>query len=134
MSSMINKLLSIPMAEPETKQVRLPRLDLVVTLRELDYSALMDCRRSEEATLQYLLKSITEPNLKDPAWYLEALGCPTPIEAMKKLFRAGEVERLCRMADQLNGYEAGSVVAVERSDEELEGAALTAALEELEKN
>ena len=44
----------------------------------------------------------------------------------------GEVEKLCRVIDRLNGYGAGSVV--ELPDEDLDAAALAGAVEELEKN
>ena len=59
-------------------------------------------------------------------------GCATPVDALKKLLRMGEVEKLCRVIDQLNGYGPGSVTVL--SGKELEGAAIGAALEELEKN
>jgi hypothetical protein len=74
------------------------------------------------------------PNFKDPAWYQEKMGCPTPIDAMKRLLRPGEVERLCRVADELNGYGPGSISPLTASDDQLETAATEAAFEELQKN
>ena len=56
----------------------------------------------------------------------------TQFGQLKKLLRMGEVEKLCRVIDQLNGYGPGSVTVL--SGKELEGAAIGAALEELEKN
>ena len=60
------------------------------------------------------------------------MGCASPADALKKLLRMGEVEKLCRVIDRLNGYAAGSVV--EAADDELAAEALNAAVEELEKN
>lgn len=135
MSSMVNKLLAIPAdLPPETKKVHLPRLGLTVTLREISYDALQSCRNGADAHFHYLLKSAVEPDFKDAAWYREKMGCPTPVDAMKKLLRPGEVERLCRVADTLNGYGADSVSVLELSAENLSNAAVDAVLEELEKN
>lgn len=62
------------------------------------------------------------------------MGCPTPVEALKKLLKKGEIEKLCRLADQLNGFGPGQVIAVNREPEELFDAAVGGALEDLEKN
>lgn len=133
MANTINKLLSLPQSEAETKTVTLPRLKLEITLRELDYNTLMDCRGIEDASLHYLLKSTIAPNFRDPAWFREHMGCPTPVDAIKKILRPGEVERLCRVADELNGYGSGSVI-LDQTAEELEAVATAQAVDELEKN
>ena len=80
-----------------------------------------------------------EPKFRDKAWYKEKMGCPTPIEAMKKLLREGEVRAILRKCDELNGYGYGAVVPLSPDDEsipedELQGRAIGAALEDLEKN
>lgn len=134
MSNIVNSLLAIPQASPETKVVALPRLGLKITLREIDYNTLQSCRGSEDASFHYLLKSTVSPNFKDSAWYQEKMDCPTPVEAMKKLLRPGEVERLCKVADELNGYGAGSVSILEAAKEDVETVATAAAVEYLEKN
>lgn len=132
MSNIINNLLAIPQRDPETRKVLIPRLNLTITLKEIDYNTLQSCRTSENAHYHYLLKSTVSPNFKDETWYQEKMGCPTPVEAMKKLLRPGEVERLCKVADELNGYGPGSISVL--TDEELETAATGAAVEHLEKN
>ena len=132
--NIINSLLNLPVAEPETAKVKVPRLGITFTLKELSYDRIVKCRGERESTLHYLLASVTEPNLKDEAWYHGHLGCATPVDALKKLLRAGEIEALCRAADKLNGYGGGAVISVNSSEEALEGEALNMALEELEKN
>lgn len=132
--TMTEKLLALPDAEPESRTVRLPRLDLEVTLREISYDKLMQCRKERDSTLHYLLASVTEPSLKDPAWYRDKMGCPTPVDAVKRLLRPGEIEALAKAADRLNGYGFGAVVSVEEEQRDLEDQALGRALEELEKN
>lgn len=130
----VKNLLDLPDFSPETKEVRLPRLGVVFTLRELGYDQIMKRRGEKDATIHYLLDSVDSPKLRDRAWFEEHMGCPSPVEAVKKLLRAGEIEALCKEADRLNGYGWGSVVSVKRSRQELEQQAVGAALEELEKN
>lgn len=132
--SVIRNLMDIPIGEPETMEVQVPRLGWVLTLREISYNKLIQLRGTEDADLHYLLASIQAPELKDPQWYREKMGCPTPVDAMKKLLRPGEVQALTRRCDALNGYAPGSVVTVSRSEQELQLDAIGAALEELEKN
>lgn len=135
MSNMINRLLSIPIPEPETQEVELPRLGLTVTLQELNYDKVVEFRGKEDSSLHYLLASIVSPNFRDPAWFQDKCHCPTPVLAMKKLLRIGEVEALCRAADRLNGYGPGNVkIVVEETVEAMEGQTLGAVMEELEKN
>ena len=116
--SVIDSLLDLPEFEPETAAVRLPRLNIVLELKELPYDK---------------LAAVTNhPELRDKAWYHDKKGCATPVDALKKLLRKGEVERICRAIDLLNGYAPGSVVPMDR--QAAQGAAIAAAVEELEKN
>lgn len=133
MGNAINKLLELPSDRPpDTMRVRIPRLDLEVTLREIPYNRIVALRGRTDADLLYLKESIAEPDIRDKAWWKDHMGCPSPVEALRKLLKKGEVEKLCRAADKLNGYGAGSVL--EEPPEVLEGAAVGAALEDLEKN
>ena len=54
------------------------------------------------------------------------------MDALKKLLRKGEVEKICRAIDLLHGYSVGSVVPV--SEEDMQNQAVAAAVAELEKN
>ena len=103
------------------------------------YDRLNKLRGMEDSDLQYLMESTVEPKFRDKAWYKEKMGCPTPIEAMKKLLREGEVRAILRKCDELNGYGYGAVVPLSPYEEsipedELQGRAIGAALEDLEKN
>lgn len=129
----IKSLLDLPEFQPEIAQVHLPRLNIVLALMETPYDKLMKIRREEDAQVHLILASVTNhPELKQKAWYREKMGCATPVDALKKLLRPGEVEKICRSIDLLNGYGVGSVAPV--SYEELMGQAIQAAVEELEKN
>ena len=129
----IKSLLDLPEFQPEIAQVHLPRLNIVLALRETPYDKLMKIRREEDAQVHLILASVTNhPELKQAEWYREKMGCATPVDALKKLLRPGEVEKICRSIDLLNGYGVGSVAPV--SYEELMGQAIQAAVEELEKN
>lgn len=130
----IRSLLDIPVGEPETETLRIPRLELEITLREIPYKKLMKCRGEQEANLHYLLESTQSPNFRDPAWYHDHMGCPTPVDALARLLRPGEIEQLCRAADRLNGYGKGSVISVEADEDQLQARTMKKALEDLEKN
>lgn len=137
--SAVRSLLDIEVGAPEAARVKVARLGLIVTVRELPYDRLNKLRGMEDSDLQYLMESTVEPKFRDKAWYKEKMGCPTPIEAMKKLLREGEVRAILRKCDELNGYGYGAVVPLSPDDEsipedELQGRAIGAALEDLEKN
>lgn len=130
----VDRLLELEAIQPERKDVQIPRLGLTFTLQELSYDKVMRCRQRPDPKIYYLMESIAAPDIRAEAWYKSKMGCATPADALKKLLRAGEIERLCIQADSLNGYAPGSVVAVEAPGEALEGAAIAGALEDLEKN
>ena len=137
--SAVRSLLDLPVRERETAEVKVTRLNLIVKVRELPYDRLSKLRGMEDSDLQYLLESAVEPKFRDKAWYRERMDCPTPIEAMKKLFREGEVRAILRKCDELNGYGYGAVVPLspdetEVGEDELQAQAIGAALEDLEKN
>lgn len=127
-------LLNIPIRETETAEVEVKRLKLKLTLRELPYDKLQSLRRGDDPDVNYLLASIASPNVRDPRWYQEHMGCPTPADALKRLLKPGEIARLIRHADVLNGYGLDSVSSVKMSDDQLQAQAVEHALEDLEKN
>lgn len=127
-------LLNIPVREPETAEVEVKRLKLKITLRELSYDKLNALRSGQDADINYLLASIASPNVRDSQWYQDHMGCPTPADALKQLLKPGEIARLIRHADILNGYGLDSVAAVDMEDGQLQAQAVDRALEDLEKN
>ena len=80
-----------------------------------------------------ILSCVTNhPELKQAEWYKEKMKCATPADGLKRLLRKGEVEKICRTIDLLHGYSVGSVVPLPA--DQLMGAAIHAAVEDLEKN
>lgn len=133
MADIIASLLDLPEFEPETAKVKLDRLGIVLELRELAYDKLVKIRRENDAQLHLILAAaVNHPELKQEIWYHGKMGCATPVDALKKLLRMGEIEKVCRVIDRLNGYGAGNVTPL--TEDEQKGAALGAAVEELEKN
>ena len=132
--SVVRSLLDIPVGEPETAVARVTRLGLDIKLKEIPYNKLSALRGTEDADLNYLLASTVEPNFRDANWYREHMGCPTPVDALKKLLRPGEVRALVRRCDALNGYGPGAVISLEADEDDLQAAAVGAALKDLEKN
>lgn len=132
-SAVIASLLDLLEFEPETAAVKLPRLGIVLELKELPYDKLIKLAREPEAQLHLILAAVTNhPEMRDKAWYHDKKGCATPVDALKKLLRKGEVDKICRTLDLLHGYAVGSVVPVD--PEAMQAAAISAAVEELEKN
>lgn len=132
-SSIINSLLDLPEFEPETSAVKLPRLNIVLELKELSYDRLVKIGREKDAQIHLILACVSNhPELKQEGWYHDKMGCATPADALKKLLRKGEVEKICRAIDLLHGYSVGSVVPY--SQDELQDRATAAAVAELEKN
>lgn len=132
-SAVIASLLDLPEFEPERTAVRLPRLGIVLELQELPYDKLIKLAREPEAQIHLILAAVTNhPELKQPAWYQDKMGQPTPVDALKKLLRKGEVDKVCRSLDLLHGYAVGSVVPADLED--IQAGAISAAVEELEKN
>ena len=93
----------------------------------------MRISKERDAQIHLILACVSNhPELKQEAWYKEKKGCATPVDALKKLLRKGEVEKICRAIDLLHGYSVGSVVPV--SEEDMQNQAVAAAVAELEKN
>ena len=132
--SVVRSLLDIRAGQPDTATARVTRLGLDIKLQELPYNKLTALRGTEDADLNYLLASTAEPNFRDAHWYREHMGCPTPVDALKKLLRPGEVRALVRRCDTLNGYRPGAVISIEADEDDLQAAAVGAALEDLKKN
>lgn len=132
--SVVRSLLDIPVGDPETAVARVTRLGLDIKLKEIPYNKLSALRGTEDADLNYLLASTVEPNFRDTHWYREHMGCPTPVDALKKLLRPGEVRALVRRCDALNGYGPGAVISMEADEDDLQAAAVGVALKDLEKN
>lgn len=126
----IRSLLDIPVGEPEQRKINITRLGLTLTVKSLSYDKMVENMGRKNANLHYILDSVVSPNLRDSEWYEDHMGCVTPVEALKKLLLAGEVNGLVKQLDQLNGYGSAAVQDVT----ELQNAAIGAALEDLEKN
>ena len=110
-TDIINSLLDLPEFEPETSAVKLPRLGIVLELRELPYDKLVRLSREQDAQIHLILSCVTNhPELKQAEWYKEKMKCATPADGLKRLLRKGEVEKICRTIDLLHGYSVGSVV------------------------
>lgn len=132
--SAVRALLDIPVGEPEKCTVKVTRLGLEITLQELPYNKISSIRGDEDADLHYLLASAAAPDFRDREWFETHMGCPTPVDALKKLLRPGEVRAILRRCDELNGYGPGAVISLERAEDALQSDAIGKALEDLEKN
>ena len=129
----VASLLDLPEFEPETTAVTIPRLGILLELKELPYDKLTSLSREQDPNIHLILASVTNhPEMRREEWYHDKMGCATPADALKRLLRKGEVTKIVRIIDLLNGYSAGSVVPVD--EERRERAAAARAVEYLEKN
>ena len=114
MSTTMDRLLGLELPKPELRQKKIKRLselageDVVFTLRELT-SAQIEAAAGllKDRDANYVLEGVQEPNLRDPRWYEDKMGCETPVDALKKLLRPGELRALARELDELAGYGPG---------------------------
>lgn len=104
MSEMMDRLLTLDLPQPETRRKRVKRLGLTLTLKELSYNRITALAKGEEADVQMLLEGVCDPDFKADAWWRDHMGCATPAEAVKKLFRPGEIRAVVRELDELAGY------------------------------
>lgn len=134
--NVIASLLDLPDFEPERTWVEVTRLGLALELKELPYDRLMKLAKEEDADIHLILTcTVNHPELRDSAWYHDKMGCATPVDALKKLLRKGEVTKICRAIDMLHGYGPMSVVPLNADRQEAAANAATgAAVEELAKN
>ena len=130
----IRSLLDIPAESHEQATVQVTRLGLELVLQDIPYNKLSSLRDKEDAELHYILASTVEPNFKATEWFRGHMGCPTPVEALKKLLRPGEVRAIIHRCDKLNGYGSDAVVSLDLDDAAFQAVAIDAALEDLEKN
>ena len=85
-TDIINSLLDLPEFEPETSAVKLPRLGIVLELRELPYDKLVRLSREQDAQIHLILSCVTNhPELKQAEWYKEKMKCATPADGLKRL-------------------------------------------------
>lgn len=131
MTKLTRNLMDIPIPAPETRDLALPRLGLTLRLQELGYEKVQSLRKlTEDKDLHFVLALVKEPDFRQPAWYQDKLGCETPVEALKLLLRPGEIDAIMRAGNRLCGYGGGSLLDITGDDD----AAITSALEDLEKN
>lgn len=131
MDKCMEKLLSLKIEEPKTETRTVTRLGLDITVREMTYDEVeRSIREKEDRDINYLLAATVSPNFRDPAWYEQKMDCATPVAALKKLLRHGEVTQLVKVIDRLNGYRAASLT----TPKDLEAVAVAATAGELEKN
>lgn len=129
----VDSLLDLPEFEPERVKVKVTRLNMVFELQELPYDKLVKLSRESDANIHLILACVcNHPEIKRGDWYHDKMKCATPADALKKLLRKGEVDKMARAIDLLHGYGAGSVVPVTEAEREAE--AVTTAVKELEKN
>lgn len=108
------------MKELPTKQYEIKRLSelfgepAVLTLRGLPYNTVQSIRsmKDEERNLQIILAGCVEPNFRDANLSGPDTGCPTPLDAIKRRFTAGEIDDIAAAVERLCGYRQQTITEV----------------------
>lgn len=82
-----------------------------VLAEELPYDVINDALESDETDEMIIYESVIEPNLKDKDLQ-SALGCESPDDIVRILFKPGEVAALSQQIIRLSGYGGNSVKKV----------------------
>lgn len=99
-----NKTFNLP-----NEKVKIKRLsktfgeDVIFELSALSLDRLEELRGKEDFYSLAVLEGVKEPNLKDKRLQ-EKFNVHTPIEALKKMLSAGEIEDLYIKISHLSGY------------------------------
>lgn len=64
-----------------------------------------------DVQIQILLQGCVDPDLKDPA-LKERFGGATPVETVKRMLLAGEIEDLSREVERLCGFRRSTIEEV----------------------
>lgn len=109
--------------KPPEKDVKIKRLskilgsDAVFTLRAVSLDRLEEIRsatnESGDLHAMIVLESIKSPNLKS-ADLKEKFGTKTPLETVKKILLAGEIEELYFAASKLSGFDRDTIEEIKK--------------------
>lgn len=78
----------------------------VLKLRGLPYNMVQRIQSmpAEERNLQIILAGCVEPDFKASALSGEGTEAPTPLDAIKRAFTAGEIDEIAAAVERLCGY------------------------------
>ena len=117
----LNELLNIP--EGRTRQEKLVEMKRLSSelgkpvyfkIRGLDFDDVARLsRKGDEMNLYIVLNGVAEPDLHS-AELTKKYSADTPVEAIKKMFLAGEIEDLARSIEVLSGYRSVTVEEVKK--------------------
>ncbi|MFY0742156.1 hypothetical protein AB1K09_06440 [Solibacillus silvestris] len=104
--------------ETKTAELKVDRLDAVITIEIPDTQLCMDALNAKDDDTgaksdDYLVYTImTEPNLKDPELQ-KAYECVEPTDIVEMIFTRGEIADIAAYALDEAGFKRGTVKAVE---------------------
>jgi hypothetical protein len=109
--------------KPPEKEVKIKRLsdilggDAVFTIKALSLDRLEEIRTSTvdnaDMHAMIVLESIKSPNFKSPE-LKEKFGTKTPLETIKKILLAGEIEELYFAASRLSGFDRDTIEEIKK--------------------
>lgn len=112
---------SLEETKTPTKEVKLKRLsdqvgsDVVFTLQAINLDKLEELRESNDKgfNVQVVLHGVKDPYLKSQK-LLEKYNAVTPVELVKKLLLAGEIDELYHEISKLSGYGRDTIEEIKK--------------------
>lgn len=119
MATTIDMLMAMDVPEPQTRTLRVPRLQmpdgqpLTITIKQLTYSQIAALREhTRDFAVHTVLAGVQSPSLRNKE-LLAKYGVETPVDLVKKLFLAGEIEEISTEISRLAGYHRRTVELVQ---------------------
>lgn len=117
----LDLLLTTKVENLPTKEVKINRLsdelgaDIIFKLEALNFDKVTEIREanSTDVDVHMVIEAVKEPNLKSPA-LLEKYGALTPVELVKKLLLAGEIEDLYTKISKMSGYGRDTIEEIKK--------------------
>lgn len=117
----LDLLLSNKTVDYPTAEIKINRLseqigqDIIFKIRAFSIDRLEEVRKNNTSdfAIHAILESVIEPNLKDKA-LMDKYNCYTPVDLVKKLLLAGEVEELYFNIKKLSGFTGDTVSEIKK--------------------
>lgn len=117
-------LLAKELPETPTKEYKLKRLSkelgepVIFKIKALRYDDVADIqkRNGDDISVHIVLEGTVSPNLKS-AELKEKYKAATPVEMVKSMLYAGEIEDLSRAIERLSGYRTNTLEEIRKNSE-----------------
>lgn len=108
LETLVKKGVEIKNRKLQRAEFNIESLDGNVLVEELPFEVINDALESDQTDEMIIYESVVEPDLKNKELQ-DALGCSSPDDIVRILFKPGEVAALSQEIVKLSGYGGNSV-------------------------